>query len=120
VARRLAPYLNWLAPSLGQISDDADSFVNGLSNSFIENEVEFGIIEARRDRVIQSGHTYLSGARDLASVDGHHGILTWYPRTIALVETFLRQGNFAQFECDKVGKAVRPGVDRQLEWEGGR
>ncbi len=95
-ARKLSPYLRWLAPSLQQLSDAPDSYVNALTNSFVRRGVEFGIIEAERDRVISKGAVRIDGYRDFATVDGHHGILTWYPVTWQLVERFLRFGSFAQ------------------------
>lgn len=93
-ARKIAPYLGWLTPSLAQLSDAVDSFVNTLPNSLHQNEIDFGIVEASKDRVIASGGVFLEGHRDFARVDGHHGILTWYPRTIELVENFLTHGTF--------------------------
>ena len=94
VARKIAPWLGWLTPSIKQLSDAPDSFVNSLPNSFQQKSIEFGIVEATRDRVIASGFTDLEGSCDQASVDGHHGILTWYPQTWNLVESFLRDGEF--------------------------
>lgn len=95
VARVLAPWFNWLTPSLGQLSDDKNSFVNQLPNSFLNNQIEFGLIEAKRDRVVRQGSVVISGYEDYATVDGHHGILPWYPRTMELVENFLASGRFA-------------------------
>lgn len=93
-ARKLAPWLGWLTPSLGQLSDAPTSFVNSLSNPLAGSRYEFGIIEAARDRVIAPGRVALDGAADLAEVDGHHGILTWYPSTAKLVRNFLKHGQF--------------------------
>ena len=95
VARKLTPFLGWLTPSLNQLSDAPDSFVNRLPNSLAENEVEFGIIEASKDRVIEQGGVILHGLVDYARVDGHHGILTWYRDTVRLVENFLEHGRFS-------------------------
>jgi pimeloyl-ACP methyl ester carboxylesterase len=93
-ARKLAPYFGWLTPSLLQLSDDENSFVNGLPNSFRQNNLEFGIIESTKDRVIRPGFVELDGCADIASVVGQHGILTWYSRTLTLVENFLLHGKF--------------------------
>ena len=95
VARKLIPYLGWLAPSLQQLADTPESYVNRLPNSLQQNEIEFGIVEASKDRVVPTGHTRLDGYKDFAHVDGHHGILTWYPQTIRLVESFLSSGSFS-------------------------
>jgi triacylglycerol esterase/lipase EstA (alpha/beta hydrolase family) len=94
VARKLSGYIGWLTPSLSQISDSADSFVNRLPNSLEQKGIEFGIVESAKDRVIVQGGVYLNGCRDYARVNGHHGVLTWYPQTAQLVEDFLATGSF--------------------------
>ena len=94
VARKLIPYFGWATPSIGQLSDEADSFVNRLPNSLKQNNIDFGIIEAKKDRVIAEGCTYLNGHRGIASVNGQHGILTWYPSTLDLIDCFLVHGSF--------------------------
>ena len=94
VARKLTRYIGWLSPSLQQLSDSADSFVNGLPNSFEQKGIEFAIVESTKDRVIVQGGVHLDGYRDYARVEGQHGILPWYPKTIQLVEDFLVGGEF--------------------------
>lgn len=94
MARKLAPYIGWLTPSLSQLSDSPDSFVNQLPNPLKQKGIEFGIVESTKDRVITSGGVNLEGYRDYARVEGHHGILTWYAETIRLVEDFLTEGKF--------------------------
>jgi hypothetical protein len=94
VARHLSPYLNWLAPTLSELSDAPDSYVNQLGNPLLHKNLELGIIEAARDRVIAPGRVLLEGYKDLAQVDGHHGILSWYPQTMQLVCNFLSFGRF--------------------------
>ena len=93
-ARKLAPYVGWLTPSLKQLSDADDSYVNQLPNSFQSSDIEFGIVEATKDRVIEQGAVLLDGYRDYAQVKGHHGVLAWYPQTIQLAENFLVNGSF--------------------------
>ena len=95
IARKLAPLFNWMTPSLSQLSDKPGSYVNGLSNSFLDNQIEFGLIEASRDRVVAPGKAIIAGYKDLVSVDGHHAVMTWYPLTQKLVEQFIADGNFA-------------------------
>ena len=55
MARKLTPLVGWLSPSLEQLSDSADSFVNRLPNTLKQKEIEFGIIESTKDRVIEQG-----------------------------------------------------------------
>jgi len=93
-ARKLSPLVGWLTPSLKQLSDSADSFVNQLPNTLQQKGIEFGIIESTKDRVIVQGGVNLDGYRDYARVEGHHGVLTWYSDTIRLVEEFLAGGRF--------------------------
>ena len=94
MARKLTPYIGWLTPSLSQLSDSLDSFVNQLPNTLKQQGIEFGIVEAAKARVIVQGGVHLEGYRDYACVEGHHGVLTWYSDTICLVEDFLAQGKF--------------------------
>ncbi len=94
VARRLTPYIGWLSPSLQQLSDSDDSFVNGLPNSLEQKGIEFAIVESTKDRVIVQGGVHLDGYRDYARVNANHGVLTWYSQTIRLVEDFLVHGTF--------------------------
>ncbi len=93
-ARKLSPFFGWLTPSLKQLSDAPDSFVRNLPNPFENNQFDFGIVEAKKDRVIERGNVLLEGYRDYAEVRGHHGILTWYSNTIQLVDNFLNHGCF--------------------------
>jgi len=94
VARMCSPWFGWMVPSLIQLSDDRNSFVNRLPNSFLSNQIEFGLVEAKRDRVVPAGSVFISGYSDYATVDGHHGILPWYSRTSDLVSDFLTYGKF--------------------------
>ena len=94
-ARKLVPYLGWLTPSLNQLSDAEDSYVKQLPNSFQLGDIEFGIVEATKDRVIVQGGVLLDGYRDYASVEGHHGVLAWYPQAIQFTENFLANGRFS-------------------------
>ena len=109
-ARMLAPYFGWLSPSLGQLSDHSDSFVKSLTNPFAEQGIEFGIIEATKDRVIAAGAVHLDGYQDFASVNGHHAILTWYPQTTRFIENFLAHGRFENTRMNE-DEPVRHPVD---------
>jgi len=93
-ARKLNRFFGWLTPSLLQLSDAQDSFVNQLPNSLSEKGVDFGIIESTKDRVIVQGGVLLDGYCDYAQVNAHHGVAPLYDETITLVEGFLVNGKF--------------------------
>lgn len=95
VARKTAPFFGWLTPSLHQLSDAPGSYVNRLSRSIEHNHFKLGIVEAKKDRVIESGCVLLDSNHEFAQVNGHHGVLTWYADTRSLVESFLIHGNFS-------------------------
>ena len=94
IATHFAPWLGWLTPSLAELSDHPDSFVNRLPNSLQLRKLEFGVIEASKDRVIRPDCVQLEGQADFARIEGQHGLLTWYRQTLELVEQFLRSGKF--------------------------
>lgn len=96
MARKLMPFLGWLSPSLSQLSDSSDSFVNQLPNTLQQKGLEFAIVEATKDRVIEQGGVHLDGYRDFARVAGHHGVLPWYSDTVQLVEDFIIHGKFGR------------------------
>jgi pimeloyl-ACP methyl ester carboxylesterase len=98
MARKLTPFLGWLTPSLAQLSDAPNSFVNQLPNPLQKKGLEFAIVEATKDRVIEPGGVYLDGFREFARVVGHHGILPWYSQTVRFVEDFLLHGKFCRSE----------------------
>ena len=94
VARKVVRYFGWLTPSLQQLSDAPNSFVNQLPNTLQQQGIEFGIIESTKDRVIAQGGVHLDGYRDYVRLDIHHGVIQWYFQTIQLVENFLHEGRF--------------------------
>lgn len=110
VARHLSPYLNWLAPTLSELSDSPESYVNLLGNPLLQRKLEVGIIEALQDRVIAPGKVILEGYTDLAQVDGHHGVLSWYPQTMKLVCNFLQYGRFNLTEASARGDSCAAGI----------
>lgn len=95
-ARKLNRYIGWMTPSLLQLSDSEDSFVNQLPNSLQQKNIEFAIVESTRDRVIVQGGVLLDGYRDYAQIHVHHGFAPVYNETITLVEDFLVNGKFNQ------------------------
>jgi len=108
VATSFTPWMGWLSPSLSELSDRPDSFVNQLPNSLKNRHLEFGIIEASKDRVIRPECVQLDGQADFARIEGHHGILTWYPQTRELVTQFLLSGKFTNEQVSKNRSASTP------------
>ncbi len=100
IARKMVPWFGWLTRSLDELSDRPDSYVNQLSNSLLEKDVEFGIIEASKDRVIRRGGVMLEGYTDYVMINGHHGVLSYYPETIQRVANFLQTGSFDAVASD--------------------
>jgi len=92
VARRLASTLGTICPPLRELSDDAESYVNRLSEP---QNIELGIIAAKSDRVVDLSSTFLKGQCDHIVLPGHHGLLPWRRDTIQQVSHFLRHGHFA-------------------------
>ena len=95
VARQIAPWFGWMVPSLAQLSDAPDSYVNLLDQLVELDDLKLGIIEAEKDRVIARGAVLLNRPHEYCRVRGNHAILTWYLRTVQLAEKFIREGRFA-------------------------
>ena len=95
VARQMAPWFGWMVPSLAQLSDAPDSYVNLLDQLVELDDLKLGIIEAEKDRVIARGAVLLNRPHEYCRVRGNHAILTWYLRTVQLAEKFIREGRFA-------------------------
>ena len=88
-ATSLSPYLSLLCPPLPQLSDAPDSFVNQLGDFRKTNEVDFAVVEAAYDRVIDSSNVPLEGQSEYTVVKSHHGLLPWHSDAIEFVEHFL-------------------------------
>lgn len=77
-ARRLGPWLRWLAPALPQLSDAPDSFVNGLgpvptvSGEDGTRLVRVAVIAAAKDGKCPVASTHLAGQAAHLVVPGGH------------------------------------------------
>ena len=91
VARNLTPWLGWYSTTLTELSDDDDSFVNQLPPL---SGVEFGVMAAERDRVIERSKTLLPGMADFTIVNTGHGIMPWNHQVAKLTHKFLLTGRF--------------------------
>ena len=85
----LSPYLARLCPPLPQLSDLPDSFVNQLGDFRKTNDVDFAVVEAAHDNVIEPSNVPLEGQSDYAVVDSHHGLLPFHQEAINFIEQFL-------------------------------
>ena len=92
VATRLAWSHGWIAPTLLEIQDTPDSFVNTLGPP--PSGIEVGVIAASRDNVLMPGQTRLPGQADHCTVAGWHTAILWTRKTAMLTERFLREGSF--------------------------
>ena len=94
IAGRLGWLFEWICPSLQQISDHQDSYVNSLGTFLTNPQVELGIVRSSKDRVIAQDCVMLEGCREMHDVNIHHGMITWYSEAARLVKDFLRRGTF--------------------------
>lgn len=91
-ATRLTRLGGLLSPTLYELRDTPDSFVNNLPAP--PSDVEIGVIATRRDRVVALDATHLDGQRDHCEVEGMHTAALWTPECARQVEHFLRNGAF--------------------------
>lgn len=94
-ARRLTPALGWLSPSLSQIADGEDSYVNGLPVD-VAQRYEVGVVVAAGDLVVAPECTGLPGVRDTITLPGMHSALLFRADVAAQVVHFLQRGCFGQ------------------------
>lgn len=92
-ARRLTPAFGWLSPSLSQIADDEDSYVNGLPVD-VAKKYEVGIVVAAGDLVVAPECTDLPGVRDTITLPGMHSALLFRADVAQQVVHFLQHGCF--------------------------
>jgi pimeloyl-ACP methyl ester carboxylesterase len=91
VATRLSPALGWIAPTLRELCDHQESFVNCLPRRC---DVEVGIITAEYDRMVKPESTLLDENFAHLVLPNHHTPILWYRRTAEHVDRFLRNGQF--------------------------
>lgn len=96
-ARRLTPAFGWLSPSLSQIADDEDSYVNGLPDD-IAHRYEVGVVVAAGDLVVAPECTALPGVRDTITFPGMHSALLFRTDVAQQVVHFLKSGCFGPCE----------------------
>ncbi|MEN0111465.1 MAG: hypothetical protein AAF805_12150 [Planctomycetota bacterium] len=81
-----------IAPTLVELTDLPDSFVNRLGPA--PAGVDVGVLAASHDNVLHPEQTHLDGQRDHRTVRGWHTGVLWTQETAHLTERFLRTGSF--------------------------
>lgn len=92
VARQLTPRLGWISPTLTELSDTPESFVNALPRSVGSHEV--GIVTAEHDYMVPAGSTLLDDHADEITLPSLHTSILWRTKTAEHVASFLRTGRF--------------------------
>ncbi|QDU54503.1 esterase/lipase family protein [Aeoliella mucimassa] len=96
VAQRISNSTGWLMPTLKELSDTPDSFVNQLPASVSPYDV--GVVVASHDRVVRPECTTLDDLTDQVVLRGFHTGVLWRPETALHVGHFLRTGRFLAVE----------------------
>ncbi len=94
MATFLTPLYGWISKPLVELSDKPDSFVNQLPPA--PEQVDIGVIAARRDNVIDLDRTHLAGQRDHRVVNTWHTGVLWRRETADYTAKFLREGQFGE------------------------
>lgn len=102
VATRLAPTLGWIAPTLCELCDHEQSFVNTLPRRL---DVEVGIITAEYDRMVRPESTLLDDGFVHLVLPNHHTPILWHRRTAEHVTRFLQEGRFERSVRGSEGQA---------------
>ena len=92
VATRLAWSHGWFSPTLLEIKDSPESFVNRLGPP--PPGIDVGVLAASHDNVLHPGQTHLDGQADHRTVSGWHTQVLWKTETAELAKQFLQKGSF--------------------------
>lgn len=106
MARRLEPIYGRISPTLMELKDTPDSFVNSLPA--VPEHLEVGVLAASFDRMIDLPNTHLEGQRDHHTVRGMHTGALWTPACAEQVVHFLRSGAFLK---DGVTNAAKTEIE---------
>ncbi len=92
IATRVSPLFGWLSPTLRELRDTPDSFVNQLPAIPVGREV--GVLAAAKDHLVLEPSTHVAGERDHRVIGGWHESSLWRRQTAEQVAHFLRTGVF--------------------------
>ena len=88
--------LGRMIPAISQLSDHPDSFVNTLPRSLAQ--VEIGVLAAESDILVPAASTQLEQLGDHRTLACRHLSIVFHRQVPALVDCFLREGNFGPVE----------------------
>lgn len=94
VATQLTWVYGWLSPTLIELRDTPDSFVNQLGP--VSSQHRVGVLEASNDNVLRAGQTKIDGLAEHRIVRGWHTGVLWTRETAELTRNFLQTGSFGQ------------------------
>ncbi len=81
-----------LSPTLVELRDTPDSFVNKLGPA--PDGIDVGVLAARHDNVLHPEQTHLDGQADHRTIDSWHTGILWHRDTAEMTANFLRSGCF--------------------------
>lgn len=82
-----------LSPTLRELTDLPDSFVNQLGPA--PAGIDIGVLAASNDRVLYPEQTHLEGEADYHIVQGWHTSVLWTQETAQQTAQFLKTGRFS-------------------------
>lgn len=82
-----------LSPTLCELRDTPDSFVNQLGP--VPKGIEVGVLAATYDNVLHPEQTHLDGQVDHHTLDSWHTGILWRRETAELTARFLKTGSFS-------------------------
>jgi hypothetical protein len=83
-----------LSPTLCELTDLPDSFVNRLGPP--PQQIEVGVLAASHDNVLHAHQTHVEGQRDHRTLRSWHTGILWKRETAELAARFLRTGSFGE------------------------
>lgn len=107
-ASRYAWLFRWLSPTLSEIRDRPDSYVNQLSER-LDPSIEVGVIQAKTDFVVRRESTLLDSASDYVLLPGFHSSVLFRRDATKQVLHFLKHGHFAPLKINAAEEVTEHG-----------
>lgn len=91
-AARLVPsWLKNLVPSIADLSDDAESYVNGLSDDF---PIPTGVVWTKYDHLVPPKSVFVKGISDSVEITDLHTTMVFRKSVVKLADNFFKKANF--------------------------